>query len=97
MRITRTRKINAASDFRRFDGFTVEELQEIYPDIFEDMIEDIQEDIDEIYISKNPACPFYGVKELDGSIDLWVPDRYGRMEGPGWFEVTFEELAQALC
>lgn len=93
MKVTK-RKIQAASDFRTFDGYDLDEMQEIFPDIYMDFIYDIRYDVNTVYISKNPNCPYIGVQDSLGDYYVYVND-HPDFE-PGWFEVTFTELSNYL-
>ena len=93
MKITK-RKVTASTDYRTFDGFRLDEVEEMFPDIYYDYFYDIRNDVEEVYISRDPECEFVGALDTDGMYLVYKkedPDF-----GPGWFEVTFEELAEYL-
>lgn len=95
MKITH-RKIAASTDYRTFDGFSLEELEEIYPDIYLDVFYDVRYDVETAFISRNPDCKYYGAQSPDDNLYyLWSPKGFRKMS-PGWYEVTFEELSRAL-
>ena len=93
LKITK-RKVTAASDFRTFNGYDLDELSEWYPDILYDHLYDIQDDIKQVFVSNNPECEFFGVEDLSGN--YFVYKQYDPDYGPGWFEVDFAALADYL-
>lgn len=93
MRIT-CRKIQASSDFRIFDAYSVEEAEEMIPEIYYDFFYDVRNDVNQIYVSKNPLCTHIGAQDSDGR--YFVYDEAEPEFGPGWFEVTFAELSDYL-
>ena len=93
MKISR-KKIQAASDFRVFSGLTLEELSESDPDLYYDFFHDIRSDAELAYISKNSDCDFVGVKDNEGKYYVYKKS-YG-IDGPGWYEVDFNELFNYL-
>lgn len=92
MKLTK-RKIQAASDYRTFDGYDLDEFQEIYPDLYMDFIYDIRYDVQKVFVSRNPECNFIGVRDTDDG--YYVYDN-SMVVDPGWYEVTFSELADYL-
>lgn len=93
MKITK-RKIQAASDFRTFAGYDMDEMQESSPDVYWDYLYDIRTDVQRCFISFNPNCEFIGVQDSLGDYFVYKVDDPDF--GPGWFEVTFEELSEYL-
>jgi len=87
-------KILAASDFRTFSGYDLDELEESFPDIFYDYIYDIRHDVSRVFVSHNPKCEFIGALDSDGG--YYVYKKEDPDFGPGWFEVDFTELAEYL-
>lgn len=92
MKITR-KKIQAASDYRTFDGLSVDELEESESELYYDYFFDIRKDIREAFISKNRDCKYVGVEDQEGK--YYIYDAEGS-EGPGWYEVTFDQLFEYL-
>lgn len=93
MKITR-KTIQAASDYRTFDGLSLDEVEESYPEIYADYFYDIRNDVDEVYISKNADCMYIGTH--DKSEDKYYVFRNDIAEA-GWYEVDFEELFEYLA
>lgn len=93
MKITR-KPIKAASDYRTFDGLSLDEVEESYPEIYADYFYDIRNDVDEVYISKNADCMYIGTH--DKSEDKYYVFRNDIAEA-GWYEVDFEELFEYLA
>lgn len=93
MKLTK-RKIQAASDYRTFYGYSLDELEEIYPDIYADFFYDIRNDVDEVFISSNPANDCIGCHDMsEDKYYIWNED----VNDTGWYEVTFEELFNYLA
>lgn len=88
MKITH-KKIQAASDYRTFDGLSIDEIEESYPDIFEFYFKDIYNDIEEVYLSKNPNNNRVAILDTDGMYCAYLANG---TEGPGWYETTFKDL-----
>lgn len=97
MKITR-KTIQAASDYRTFDGLSIDEVEESYPNIYYDYFYDIRNDVREVFLSKNPECKFVGVEDTEGKYYIYkTTTHYGDGEvDPGWYEVTFQELFSYL-
>ena len=97
MKITR-KTIQAASDYRTFDGLSIDEVEESYPTIYYDYFYDIRNDVREVFLSKNPECKFVGVEDTEGKYYVYKTTTYyedGEVD-PGWYEVTFQELFNYL-
>ena len=97
MKITR-KTIQAASDYRTFDGLSLDEVEESYPNIYYDYFYDIRNDVREVFLSKNPECKFVGVEDTEGKYYIYKTTTYyedGEVD-PGWYEVTFQELFNYL-
>ena len=92
MKITK-RKIQAASDYRDFNGLSLDEVEESYPDLYYDVISDIRNDVDEVYLSNDPANFFVGVH--DKNENRYYVLRTDIVDS-GWYEVDFEELFKYL-
>lgn len=93
MKITRC-KIQAAEDFRSFNGYDMDEMKELFPDVYYDWLYDIRTDVKQCFISENPQCKFIGVQDTLGDYYIYKIDDPDF--GPGWFEVSFEELSEYL-
>ena len=88
------RNVQAASDFRTFDGYSIDEVLELFPEIYEYYLARVSDDIDRVYIPRHIAkCEYIGVLDTEGQYYVWEGDGE---DGPGWYEVTFEELADLL-
>lgn len=64
-----------ASDFRKFIGYSVDEIEEIWPDYLEDErfapISFRPDDIESVYMAKDPKCQKYvAIQYDDGQILL---------------------------
>ena len=61
-----------ASDYRRFVGYSLEELEELFPYYYEDSRLSIvtfrPNEIKTIFVSKNDHCRYIGVEYWDGEI-----------------------------
>lgn len=89
MKLTKT-KITAASDFRGFNGYDLEELKEMLPNIYNDYFYAIRSDIETAYVSTDPECRYVGAKDTHGDYYVYSPDELR------WAEVYFTELSRYL-
>lgn len=89
------RPITAASDYRHFDGLDLSELKDSYPYVYLNYFEDTDtSDIVQVFIPKSPEeCKFIAFEDTDGIYWLWDPNG---SEGPGYYEVSFDELYQLM-
>ena len=92
MKVTK-KKIQAASDFRTFGGYSLDEVEESFPDLYYDMFYDLRTDVDEVFISNDPENIYIGAHDKnEDRYYIWRTD----LEDPGWYEVDFEELFRYL-
>lgn len=61
-----------ASDFRKFSGYTLEELEELRPKVYNDdrycILSFRPNEIKQVFLSKNPKCKYIGVEYWDDEI-----------------------------
>ena len=93
MKLTK-RKIQAASDFRTFDGYDLDELQESFPDTYMDYIYNVRYDVAKVFLSRDVDCDYIGCQDSLG--DYYVCNIIESGYDPEWFEVTFQELSDYL-
>ena len=81
-----------ASDYRDFVGYSLDELEEIFPDYAADdrfaAITYRPYDVQTIFVPNNEDCPYVGIEYWDGQIAI--------SDGSTLQEVTFEELFYKL-
>lgn len=87
MKITK-KKIQAASDYRTFDAYTPEEIDEMFPDWETWASKEEIHDAELVYLPKSEENPYIGIKYPDG--EIWV---YGAGRDA---KVSFEELCDYM-
>lgn len=82
-----------ASDFRKFAGYTLEELEELRPNVYNDnrycAISFRPSEIKQVFISRNPKCKYIGIEYWDG--EIVITD--GRTMTPVMFDDLYFDLA----
>lgn len=81
-----------ASDFRKFTGYTLEELEEMRPAVYNDdrycIISFRPSEIDQVFLSKNSNCKYIAIQYTDG--ELIVTD--GKKVTPVEFDDLYYDL-----
>lgn len=75
MRGSMKRLVRAVSDFRSFDGYTVEELEEFYPDYLDEIGIDV-DGASQVYIPRNPNNEFVAIEYNVNDIRLYRNGQY---------------------
>lgn len=88
MKITK-KKIQTASDYRTFDAYTPEEIDEMFPDWKTWASKEEIHDAELVYLPKSEENPYIGIKYPDG--EIWVCGA-GRDA-----KVSFEELCDYMA
>lgn len=69
------RWVRAVQDFRNFDGYTVEELEEFYPDYLDEIGIDV-DGASQVYIPRNTNNEFVAVEYDGNDIKLYRNGQY---------------------
>lgn len=90
------RYIKATYDFRTFDGYFLDELEENDKQLYIDVFHDLRNDVEVAYISRNKDCPYIGAKDYADNYYVWVRETSEKFPDHAWYEVTFDELAKLM-
>lgn len=87
------RFIMSAQDFRTFDAYTWDEVEEWYPELYNDKLwEGIRDYVRKVFVSKNEDCDYVGILAVDGAYFICPL----HSENPPLCEVDFEEFFDYL-